>query len=876
MARVDVDQLKAALRGRWRSVLSRLGVPCGEWESKAEGPCPKCGGNTRFRAFDDFDDTGGIFCSHCEDGQCGDGIATYQWWFGVDFQTALQAIANEAGLAARDDQQSPAKAAGPRRGTPATLHLGYSAMLAALALNPRHRKQLRDRGFADDDIDAGGYRSLPRDGRTELATRLHGELGDDYELIPGLTRHAANPIPLPPGLVVPCHDLAGHVTGLRLRRDGNTGAKNKYVWFSSSANGGPSAEAVPHVPPFSGDRSVVRITEGEIKAHLATKLSGILTLSFPGNQTWDRVLPLLEQIGAKVVLLAFDADADHNLSVARTLQDAYKRLSELGYEVRLETWQIADGKGIDDLLVAGKQPIVMAGDLCPNEIGCIVKAATAKADADKPQHDEPPPPDESEAGEASNDKPTVRNAWVEWARDANGESKAIITPIPMRDVIGLVQKVTENWPRRVGQALFIHDPTLGVSWLTLPAAFFGWLSSTAGVVDWHRGRGCVSKEELFQELKRTAFRHLAVEQLPHEPPIQGHYYACPDTQPGDGSKLRELLDFFCPATAIDRDLIQAAIMTSFWGGGSGKRPIFVVTTDDGPGAGKSTVAQLISDLAGGLMSFDRDEDVSQIKTRLLSPDALTKRCAILDNVKTLKLSWAELEGLITSDSISGKVMYVGEGSRPNTITWFITLNGANLGTDIAKRSVIIKVRRPEYSGDWELRVRAFIDQHREALIADVIGLLKAEPAALEKYTRWSTWEEAVLRRLPEPAEAQSVIVERQRVSDAEQEENEFLEEHIAEELQRLDYSPEHQNVFLPLKVLTPWFNAAMNQRYSTTNVARSLRRMVGEGRLRRLIESNARRHGRGFVWYGEKASEVEVQNDVESRLGGSGSQNPLF
>jgi hypothetical protein len=318
----------------------------------------------------------------------------------------------------------------------------------------------------------------------------------------------------------------------------------------------------------------VRITEGEIKAHVATKLSGVLTLSFPGNQTWDRTIPLIEQLGATTVLLAFDADAQHNLGVARTLKAAYQQLSAKGLDVRVEKWALADGKGIDDLLVTGKKPEVLSGDLAVREIDRIMRDATPPDE---------PPPDESEAGEGQSepDKPTVRNAWVEWTKGDDGESKRILTPIPIRDVIQLVRRVTEDWPRRVDQALFIHDADLGLSWLTVPASLFGWLSSF-GVVEWHSANGCVTKEELFQELRRTAKKHAAVEPLPHEPRIDGHYYACGDVEPGDGSTLRTLLDYFCPATPLDRDLMQAAIMTCFWGWTGAGRPAFVITTDDGP------------------------------------------------------------------------------------------------------------------------------------------------------------------------------------------------------------------------------------------------------------------------------------------------------
>jgi hypothetical protein len=465
------------------------------------------------------------------------------------------------------------------------------------------------------------------------------------------------------------------------------------------------------------------------------------------------------------------------------------------------------------------------------------------------------------------DKPTVRNAWVEFTKDANGETQRIITAVPMRDVISLVQRANGNWPRQVAGSLFIHDHERGaVHWLTAAPALFGWMANNAGVIDWHRGRGCVTKEETFHELRRTAQGYKAVESLPHEPRIDGHYYACPDVPSGDGSSLRKLLDFFCPATTLDRDLIQAAIMTCFWGGPGGMRPAFVITTDDGPGSGKSTVAHLVGDLAGGIMAFDRGEEASQIKTRMLSADALTKRAALLDNVKSLKFSWGELEGLITADTVSGKVMYVGEGRRPNTITWFLTLNGANLSTDMAQRAVTVKVRRPDRSATWEESVRSFIAANRPAIIADVIAALRAEPYAFTSFTRWAMWERAVLARLPEPVDAQKLIAERQQVVDAEQEENEQIEEFFAEQLLKLEYEPAESRVFLPIATVAEWYCRATRERMTITAVSRLLRRMCAENRFLRLIENRCRSYGRGFLWIGDNAAGTNIRLDVADRI----------
>ena len=120
-------------------------------------------------------------------------------------------------------------------------------------------------------------------------------------------------------------------------------------------------------------------------------------------------------------------------------------------------------------------------------------------------------------------------------------------------------------------------------------------------------------------------------------------------------------------------------------------------------------------LFGGHIDVSAGEDIEQLKTRMLTPGARTKRIALLDNVKTLRLSWAELEAMITSPIVSGRQLYVGEGQRPNLLTWFITLNGVSMATDMAQRSVIIKVVRGKNDGPWWEQTRQFIDQHRERL-----------------------------------------------------------------------------------------------------------------------------------------------------------------
>jgi hypothetical protein len=132
-----------------------------------------------------------------------------------------------------------------------------------------------------------------------------------------------------------------------------------------------------HVPLHDElDLSLVRLTEGELKADVATALTGMLTVSTPGVSSWRPALPMLCELGSGIVHLAFDADAKHNERVARALREAYRTLEERGFEVVLETWPRGLGKGIDDLLASGHEPTLLAGEDAHAAVNEIVAEAT--------------------------------------------------------------------------------------------------------------------------------------------------------------------------------------------------------------------------------------------------------------------------------------------------------------------------------------------------------------------------------------------------------------------------------------------------------------------------------------------------------------------
>lgn len=269
---------------------------------------------------------------------------------------------------------------GPERADDATLYKVYTSLLQALSLSPEHRDNLRCRGLTDEEIDRRRYRSLPRKGRAAIVKKLLATYPSELLLkVPGFyvrERDGKRWIALagPPGILIPVRDLAGQIVALKIRLDVPKG-DTKYVYLSSRPHHGPGPGSRVHHPVYSGETNVARLTEGELKADVATALSGIRTLSIPGASCYRPAIPALEAMGAKNVLLAFDADARENRNVARALRDTANALIEKGFTVSLEVWDRAQGKGIDDLLAAGGKPRVLEGDAALDEVAAINEEA---------------------------------------------------------------------------------------------------------------------------------------------------------------------------------------------------------------------------------------------------------------------------------------------------------------------------------------------------------------------------------------------------------------------------------------------------------------------------------------------------------------------
>lgn len=114
-----INDVRIKAAGHWQTIFERLGIPT----NRSEGPCPACGGNTRYR-FDDKDGRGTYFCSHC-------GAGT-----GLDLVMKVsQCGAREAAVMVAEVMALPLPEQKPAREKPQTDIVAKVAALAAKAVS---------------------------------------------------------------------------------------------------------------------------------------------------------------------------------------------------------------------------------------------------------------------------------------------------------------------------------------------------------------------------------------------------------------------------------------------------------------------------------------------------------------------------------------------------------------------------------------------------------------------------------------------------------------------------------------------------------------------------------------------------------------------
>jgi hypothetical protein len=562
----------------------------------------------------------------------------------------------------------------------------------------------------------------------------------------------------------------------------------------------------------------VFVVEGEKAAEAVANLGLVSTTSAhgansPGRSDWT---PLA---GKDVVILP-----DHDTEGESYAGKVTRLLAQLEPEptvriVLLESiWRtekpVPEGGDVADWLRVGV-PEGWDENQCRQELERVVAEATP-VELTRSQVSTSSPQPES----TSSLRPLFSNCSTSQA-----EGESVVQPLPISDIHErLSQAITPGWPKRVGETLFTQTPSYEPVYLDSSNRLFAYIHASAQV-DWKGGSGLVTKDQFYEYLRISAEKYDAIENCPHWPPLHGIYYMHPPVpeQAGIG-KLDELVRFFY-TLLTDRALIKSLILTLFWGGSPGSRPAFLIMGPDddpeqGRGVGKSRLVDILSEeLVGGSIDVCPTDSIAGVKTRLLSNEEGRKRVARLDNVKTHRFSWADLEGLITSSTISGRALYKGEGRRPNTLIWMITLNGASLSKDMAQRVIPIKLWRPDFDPMWESKVRTFIRKHRWELLAEIKSILEQPVTDMTPSTRWAAWEQDVLCKVDGYEELQAVILDRQGSMDDDEDERSLLIYAIREQIQNQGFDPDTDQVLIPSQVLAYWVTLATRVRYPTNRAS---------------------------------------------------------
>ncbi len=236
----------------------------------------------------------------------------------------------------------------------------YRDFLDLLTLSPRHRQELMlKRGLSEETIRKLHFRSTPGVKPWSICKRLT-DLGHFLEGIPGFYR-AENrrggyywTFSMKPGFIIPIFDADGRIQALQSRLD-VPDSRGKYRLFSSSAKRNGSSSGTPiHVakPSRLIDRRVW-ITEGPLKATIASQYLGAVVLGLIGATTWKPVLEVIERYRKAEIVIAFDMDQTQNVWIARAVKELINELISCGCNIKKAIWK--GHKGIDDALLAGEK-----------------------------------------------------------------------------------------------------------------------------------------------------------------------------------------------------------------------------------------------------------------------------------------------------------------------------------------------------------------------------------------------------------------------------------------------------------------------------------------------------------------------------------------
>jgi len=386
---VDFDILEVA---------QRCGIPIlkqlrdGQWLAR----CPFCGDskNPKHGHLYLKPDTGEYKCHRCNEG--GYTVGFYALMRGIDTKTAYKELLHFTGqmpdiilnknnvVRIVENPVAPLE----RR------HEVYSFMLELLPLYPLHMEDLLKRGLPDEVIKRNGYKSYPA--VLSLRFKIMDQLADQYDLtgIPGFYVNKAGKwdfAPYPDGYFIPIRDCLGRIQGCQFRVLPYDKMKHsgKYTWFSSiGRESGTKASQWLHlaIPPGTEIGRRIWLTEGALKADIASHFMGVPFIAAPGSCSVENLISVLKDLGVEEVVMAYDADQQINPNVKREVEKLDIGISSVGIQVAPAVWptKIKDGKvvpkGIDDAcLIRAKWSLPLSEEVFLSVTETKTRKVTVKA-----------------------------------------------------------------------------------------------------------------------------------------------------------------------------------------------------------------------------------------------------------------------------------------------------------------------------------------------------------------------------------------------------------------------------------------------------------------------------------------------------------------
>ena len=253
--------------------------------------------------------------------------------------------------------------------------------LKNLSLESQEVEELSRRGLKQQFFIAAGYKTW-QNGKNSVCGKAVSKIDANYNLTghPGffINANGVRAFNAQAGMLIPIRDISGNINYI-LNRPRKPMGNRKYL-LCSTGNKTEGGKAYPttHCPIINvpdgkpkNCGSTIRLTEGPLKADIATALGSYYTLGLNGVNTapadLKNVLLELEVSTVKIAL-----DSEDSAATNKMIAELYNLVKELGLDVEIETWD-SNYKGLDDILFSKGESFIHV--MKDDEVKMLLKRA---------------------------------------------------------------------------------------------------------------------------------------------------------------------------------------------------------------------------------------------------------------------------------------------------------------------------------------------------------------------------------------------------------------------------------------------------------------------------------------------------------------------